>query len=261
MKKHICSILFAFLIPLLTIGQNTSKNILVDNLGNVYVINKDKILKYESDGKLNATFSYKNSGEISSVDITDPLKIVVFYKNFGQLIFLDNTLSITKGPISLFDYNIINPVLVCATSDKGLWVYDRQNFTIFKFDDNLKLISTIPNIPILIDSEFEPVFMLGINSFLYLTYPKKGVFVLDQYGSLYKKIHFKDINSFDIMDNAIVYNDKGIFKKIDLLTYAEQVMNVTDKVFLSQTFKDNYIYLLNADGTSYTKMKPAFSKE
>ena len=139
MQCYFYSILFTLLIPMSSIGQNTSKNILVDNLGNVYIIQKDKISEFDSDGKLKANFSYKNSGEISSVDVTDPLKIVVFYKNFGQLIFLDNTLSITNGPMHLFEKGVINPVLVCASSDKGLWIYDKQNFTIFKYDDNLQL--------------------------------------------------------------------------------------------------------------------------
>jgi len=244
-----------------SIGQNTSKNILVDNLGNVYIIQKDKISEFDSDGKLKANFSYKNSGEISSVDVTDPLKIVVFYKNFGQLIFLDNTLSITNGPMHLFEKGVINPVLVCASSDKGLWIYDKQNFTIFKYDDNLQLQLHISDIPLQIESDFDPVFMMSINSFLYITDPQEGIFVFDKYGSLYKKLHFKDVFYFDILDNSIVYREKDDIKKIDLMTYSELITNVTDKVFISQTFKDNFAYLLNADGTSFTKIKLAFYKK
>ena len=243
-----------------TLGQNNSKNIFVDNLDNVYIIQKDKISKLDKDGKLVANFSYKNSGEISSIDVTDPLKIVVFYKSFGQLIFLDNTLSITKGPVSLFEKDVVNPVLVCTSSDKGLWIYDKQDFTIFKFDDNLKLITRISDIPMLIGSDFDPVFMISINSFLYFSDPKEGIFIFDQYGTMYKKLNFKDILYFDIVNNSIIYFTKGLINKIDMLTYSESKMNLTDKTFISQTFKDNFIYLLKADGISFSKIKLSFNK-
>ena len=261
MYHFMLSVFFALMVSMPSSGQSTAKNIWVDNLGNVYIIQKDNISKFSNNGEPIAKFSYKNAGEIASIDVTDPLKIVVFYKSFGQLIFLDNTLSITNGPVSLFEKEVINPVLVCASSDKGIWIYDKQNFTIFKFDENLQQLLRVTDLSATLETDLEPVFMMSLNSFLYISDPKKGIFVFDQYGSFYKLLHFKDIYYFDIFDNSLFYNDNGVFKKIDLLTYSELTMDLKEKLFSSQTFKDVFVYLLNAEGTGFSKIKMSFSKK
>lgn len=261
MHQLIYSFLLTFVISMTSLGQNVSKCIQVDNLGNVYIIQNDRILKFDAKGEQKFSFSYKNSGEISSVDVTDPLRILVFYKNFGQLFCLDNTLSITNGPVSLFNKDVINPILVCNSSEKGFWIYDLQGFTLLKFDVNLQLVMRISDLPTLLESNFDPVYMINTNSFLYITDPKQGVFIFDQYGSLYKKLHFKNVNFFDVYDNALFYEDSGFVKRTSLLDYSEMKMNLKENKYLAVTFKDKFFYLLNPDGISYSKKEMIFAKE
>src|SRR5579863_9753434 len=62
----------------------------VDNLGNIYVLNKDNQLKKESpQGDSLAVFNdVRRYGKIASVDVTNPLKILVYYREFSTIIEL-----------------------------------------------------------------------------------------------------------------------------------------------------------------------------
>ena len=60
----------------------------VDNLGNIYVINTDNQLKKLSpQGDSLAVFDdVRRYGKISFVDVTNPLNILVYYRDFTTII-------------------------------------------------------------------------------------------------------------------------------------------------------------------------------
>src|SRR5271157_882697 len=72
-----------------------------DNLGNLYVLVNNELKKFDSQGNLLKTFSDKSHGNINFVDVSDPLKILLHFRDFHQLLFLDNTLSVKSDPILL----------------------------------------------------------------------------------------------------------------------------------------------------------------
>ncbi|MDA3780091.1 MAG: hypothetical protein PF487_07745, partial [Bacteroidales bacterium] len=65
----------------------------IDNLNNIYLIDGADIDKqnFISGEK----FHYNNEflGEVSFLDVSNPFRILVYYKDFNQFIILDNTLS------------------------------------------------------------------------------------------------------------------------------------------------------------------------
>jgi len=93
-----------------------------DTFGWRYTIVNDEFRK-EKDGKI---LKYKNVslGEISRVDLQNPLQIVLFYRKFNTVILLDNQLNETSR-INFSD--IPQPVVADAVglaSQNRLWVYD-----------------------------------------------------------------------------------------------------------------------------------------
>jgi len=64
-----------------------------DHLSNCYIISSDKLYKYDPNNQTKFLYSDMSLGEISSVDASDPYKILLFYKELSEIIFLDNTLS------------------------------------------------------------------------------------------------------------------------------------------------------------------------
>src|ERR1700761_3292099 len=62
-----------------------------DNLGNIYVITKDNLLeKLDANGDSIAVFNdVRHFGKIWTIDVTNPLKILVFYREFATIVVLD----------------------------------------------------------------------------------------------------------------------------------------------------------------------------
>src|ERR1051325_2600855 len=67
----------------------------VDNLDNVYLLNKDnQVKKLNNKGDSVSVFNaLRKYGDIYSIDVSNPLKILVYYKEFGTIVVLDRFLS------------------------------------------------------------------------------------------------------------------------------------------------------------------------
>src|SRR5687768_1114954 len=90
----------------------------VDNLGNIYLLyNTDQIKKLgpkgDSIGIFNATRRY---GQLYSMDVTNPLKIILYYKDFGTIVALDRLLNV-RNTIDLRRMNIFQVKAVGLSFD------------------------------------------------------------------------------------------------------------------------------------------------
>jgi hypothetical protein len=63
----------------------------VDNLGNIYLLYKtDQLKKIGPAGDSIAMFNaVRKYGQLYSMDVTNPLKILLYYKDFGTVVALD----------------------------------------------------------------------------------------------------------------------------------------------------------------------------
>ncbi|MGZ4100177.1 MAG: hypothetical protein ACXVNM_14925, partial [Bacteroidia bacterium] len=84
-----------------------------DNIGNVYTVKDDELVKYLPTGKFFLRYSNLKLGNITTVDATNPLKLVLYYRDFQQIVFLDNQLSLNSEPVSLEKLGYEQTDLVC----------------------------------------------------------------------------------------------------------------------------------------------------
>src|ERR1044071_2201469 len=90
-------ITWAFLISI----NIESTFITTDYLQNAYVINsQNSLVKFDSAGNKLFTYNSTRRGQLKFVDATNPLKLILSYPDFGDVVMLDNTLS-EVGVISL----------------------------------------------------------------------------------------------------------------------------------------------------------------
>lgn len=104
----------------------------IDNLGANYFV-KDNTFFREKDEKI-TQYNNISFGRIEKADIINPMNIVLFYKDFNAVVFLDNQLNEIRR-INFSEYR--EPLVVAATgnaSQNRLWIYDPVNQTIGLFD-------------------------------------------------------------------------------------------------------------------------------
>lgn len=106
----------------------------LDGFGNFFYAKNNVIYKKGQT----STFQYQNLslGEISKIDLLNPLKIIVFYETFNSVVVLDNQLN----EIQKIDFSLVEtPILASAIGISGLnklWVFNALNQQIGLYDLN-----------------------------------------------------------------------------------------------------------------------------
>jgi hypothetical protein len=194
-----------------------------DNFGNTYLVKGDEIRKYNPNGDLLKIYSNKNLGKITSIDASNPLRLLVFYKDFSSIVILDDLLSQNSDIINLMDLNLEQSDLVCTSFNNGMWFFDRQNTNLIRLNDNLQTAVNTGNLNRLLGSDLKPNFILEYDGMVYLNNPTEGILVFDIYGTYSKTIAIKGLQHFQVKEQGLIYFVDGVLKSYNLkqLTTAE----------------------------------------
>lgn len=200
--------------------------IVTDNLSNVYTINKDVFTKYDMKLKFMKEFSNKNFGNITSADVTNPLRLLLYYREFGRIVFLDNTLSQNGDPIALEKLGYPLATLAASSYDNGLWIYDQPTFELIRFNNALEITNRTGNVAQILGMELQPNFILEKDNRLFVNNPSTGILIYDVFGTYIKTIPILNLMSFQVADDNIIYYSKGIlnswnYKTADNSEYTE----------------------------------------
>jgi len=206
-----------------------------DGFGNIYVINNDEISKFNTYGVAQKKYSTKRYGKIDLVDATNPLKILVYFKDFQQILFLDNQLTPSSDMISLEKLGLEQTSLVCSSANNSFWIYDKQNNELSRFNSELKQLLKTGNLKQILGVDIKPVFMKEHNSYLYLNCPDEGILIFDTYGTFNKTLPLKNLKEFSIVNGNIFYFEKGTLKE-----YQPNTFNTIEKQFSDTLIKTVY---------------------
>ena len=105
----------------------------VDVLGNIYLITENNQLKkIRPNGDSLAVFNdVKKFGNPTLLDVSNPLKILVYYKNFSTVIILDRFLAV-RNTINFRNQNIFKVKTLANSYDNNIWIFDEQNVSLKK---------------------------------------------------------------------------------------------------------------------------------
>ncbi len=163
-----------------TIVLDTARiqNIYIDRLDNIYVLYKEgRLTKWTKD----TSFSYYNNmGTISSIDVANPFKILLFYRSFQRIVTLDNHLS----KVSELDLNSLNRGFICCIAmgqEDEIWMYDQDARSLFLLSNSRDILRKTDPIYYFKES-FAPSDIQVLNSKVYLIDPNKGYIEFDIFG-------------------------------------------------------------------------------
>lgn len=141
-------------------------------------------------------FNYSNFlyGNISSVDISNPLKTVVFYRDFNRVILLDSQLNETD--IIQLPYDISFATKGAANH---IWLFTRDMKTIENYNFKTKTVVS-KSLPL---KKAVVLNMKSTENYVYL-HTKTGIQTYDYLGNYIKEYKNKNIESFQY-NNRILY--------------------------------------------------------
>ena len=180
----------------------------VDNLGNLYLISQNgQLKKYSPTGDSMAVFNnLRRYGKLHSVDISNPLKLLLYYRDFQTVVILDRFLN-TRSTVDLRKAGLYQVKAVAQSYDNNIWIYDEQESKLKKVGDDGHILDQSTDFRLLFDSVPSPAYIIDQNKQLYLYDSSKGVYIFDYYGAFKKRIQFTGWTDFAVINQTILGRD------------------------------------------------------
>ncbi len=234
---------------------NQPSNIMdVDIKGNVYLVNDTELFKYDEKGDLLYRFSNSLNGLITSIDVTNPLRILLFYKESNVIVFLNQQLATITDAIQINDLSSVEAIVAAASSKGGFWTFDALTMTLLFFDSNRILQKQSVNLSGYLNGD-EPIFLVEQMQSLYLQ-TQNRILVFDIYGNLINTFPFTSKNKIKIVENSIhALNTSGI-TKYNLLNKEKTIFSLEGySNYVNAFLFKNRLILQTTNGVSLINIK------
>ena len=180
-------------------------NVAMDNLDNLYILSSTgQIKKYNAAGDSVGVYNQvRNFGKIPSMDVSNPLRILLFYKDFSTVVVLDRFLS-NQSTLDLRKFSILNPSAIGNSYDNNIWAFDEYDNKLKKIDQQGNQLLETPDFRTIFGHSISPQKIINDNGLVYLADTSNGVFIFDNYGSFKKKIAIKNWQTIAVTNNNII---------------------------------------------------------
>jgi hypothetical protein len=228
-------------------------NFTVDNLGNIYVVTtSNQIKKLNNNLDSVAVFNdIKRFGKIDIIDVTNPLKVLIYYKNIATIVVLDRFLNI-KNTIDLRKLGIVQVNQIAQSYDNHIWIFDELDAAIKKIDDFGNLLQTSADLRVVFNNATPyPSFMQDDNGLLYLYNQQEGWFLFDYYGALKNKYVFTGWQNTQVKNGTLlgnIHNNIFLLEPAKLLQQEKKTNILLTRYIKWLKVSDKFLYALDEKG-------------
>ncbi|MBK8609718.1 MAG: hypothetical protein IPL84_07165 [Chitinophagaceae bacterium] len=230
----------------------------VDNLDNLYLVtDNNRLKKLNEKGDSVAVFNdVKKYGNPSYIDVTNPLKVLLYYKNYSTIVVLDRLITV-RNIINLRKQNIFYVNAVTLSYDNYIWIFDEEDYKLKKIDEDGKLAHASIDWRMLFDSVPAPEKIIDRDNFVYLYDPEKGFYIFDYYGAFKNRLAFLNWTSVEVNGNTVYGFNNNILYSYELksLQLKEYVLPAFFGKFSSIKAMNGKVYLLNDKGLDIYQIK------
>lgn len=222
----------------------------VDNLDNIYLLSStNQVKKLNANGDSVAIFNdVKKFGQATLIDVSNPLKVLLYYRDFATIVVLDRLLNI-RNTIDLRKQNIFQVRAIGQSYDNKIWVYDEVENKLKKIDEEGKLLQETPDFRQLFGEAPSPQKIFDHDQFVYLYDSAQAVFVFDYYGALKNKILISGWHNFKVAGKYIFGSANNKLFRYDIKTFRVDEWKMPDELYRSQSFNfsSSRLYALKKD--------------
>ena len=209
----------------------------VDNLDNIYLLSStNQVKKLNEKGDSVAVFNdVKKYGKATLIDVSNPLKVLVYYRDFATIVVLDRLLTI-RNTIDLRKQNILQVRAIGQSYDNKIWLYDELENKLKKIDEEGKLLQETPDFRQLFGEAPVPTKIFDQDQFVYLYDSTKGVFVFDYYGALKNKIAITGWKNFKVAGKFIFGSANNKLYRYNISNLRIEEWRMPDEIANSSSF-------------------------
>jgi hypothetical protein len=233
------------------IFQGTWIDFDADNLGNVYLIAKDQQIKkineqYDSVGVFNEV---RNFGPLHAIDVSNPLRVILWYKDFATLLILDRFLN-RRTIIDLRRIGILQCSAVAQSFDNNIWLFDELENKVKKINESGELLLESADFRILFDDPPHPFKMEDFNKQLYAYDSTRGLVVLDYFGAYKQVFSYKGWRSIQGFEKGLLASTEQslIYVPPDGINTISVTLPAEILPYKKIRVQQNKCYVLGVDG-------------
>ncbi len=203
------------------LGIKKIVDIEVDKLGDYYTVDtRGNILKYSNSVKV-YSYSNFNAGKLAALDVSNPHKILLFYKEQQIIVLLDNSLS-EIGAINLDNKSFFSAAGMA--NDGNIWLYDSYLYKLKKIDKSGRIIDESFPTGSITPEDIIDAKIIDRDNYVIIADKNKGILLFNNLGYFEKSLNIKDVSKPTIIkDKLYYYNPKeNCFVSMQLNLFAEK---------------------------------------
>ena len=216
----------SILIDSVKISGNKFK---VDILGNIYWTEYNTLKKYSPESRSVIEYTNTFQGKIAKYDVSNPLKILIYYNNQNQILYLDKNLAEIISPFSLDQTNIPDVKAICTSHRSGFWVLNPITQRIEHYNQNLRITNESGTFHELFKKDNIEIQLEEKNNMLYCFIQNCCLWTFDLYGNLIKKHPLKNVDNIQIINENIFYFYKSTLNKYNINTLEKDTLSIPMK--------------------------------
>lgn len=234
----------------------------IDHMDHIYAVQQqNEVSKLNIQGETLASASFKLLGTLDILDVTNPLKPLMYFESANVCVITDNTLSeLTRYNFNRMGFNQVS--LCCHSQQDGIWFYDGSDLKLKRTNRDGKIIHESQSISYFIDrkkaEDLSPSYMREYGNNVYINFPTLGIMVFDQYGNYAKTIPIKDIRTFRVSGNVLYYEKEASMFRYHLETFEQKALNLPDDLkpqkAKTMVWASGKVYLLQDKGIKIVQL-------
>lgn len=188
---------------LLRVMEGDFTEFTVDNLDNIYVLSsRNQVKKFNVNGDSVAVYNdVKRFGRATLIDVSNPLKILLYYRDFATVVMLDRFLN-AVNTIDLRRQNIFQAKAIGQSYDNKIWVYDEMENKLKKVDEDGKLLQETPDFRQVLGAAPSPQKLFDENRYVYMYDPAQALYVFDYFGVLKSSLSLLQWQNFKVVGTS-----------------------------------------------------------
>jgi len=217
----------------------------VDDFENYYYIQNNTL--HKKTGQQTYTYTNTQLGKITSVDLTNPLKILLFYRDFNTVLFLDNKLNELTTSINFTSESFSQQItFVNISSNNNLWLYSLDDNVLQLWNHQTKKIQFTSQPLSFYANGFSAIQQFSTYKNCWVT-DEQTILKFNEYGT------FLETSFIDSYTNIKPFQDGYMYVKNHKLHYLNTMIDLQqtqqDAEVLIKNFyiNSNHIYIF--DGT------------
>lgn len=224
----------------------------IDALDNIYLItaNNNQLKKIKGNGDSVAVFNdVKKYGNPYIIDVSNPLKTLVYYRNYSTVVILDRFLAL-RNSINFREKNIFKVKVLTTSYDNNIRLFDEQDLKLKKIDDDGIVLTESNDFRQIFDTVPSPSVIIEKDNSIYLYDENRGFYIFDYYCSLKNNLPFLHWKHVAVSGNRLMgfISDTLYSYELNSLNLKTYILPSFIKDYADIKAINNRLYLLKKEG-------------